>query len=220
MTNAPDLSGPRPPESLIERALSAAGDAADGREAHAEVLDAAYELFCRQGVQRTTMDDVARRAGLSRITVYRRVTSKEALVEQVVLREFRRYFDRFLLDIARAETLADRVAVGFVSAMRAIRTHPLIGAHLLADPQLLVPSILGEGGRTMAAVSRFVAGQLRREQAAGNVADAVDVDLVAELMVRLSGSLLLSSSELVDVDDDARLDEIARNYLVPMLTER
>lgn len=202
-------------ETLLERALALAPDGGD--DANAEILDAAYELFCRQGVQRTTMDDVARRAGLSRITVYRRVVSKEALVEQVVLREFRRYFDQFLLDIGRAETLADRVAVGFVSSLRAIRNHPLIGGRLAAEPEVFLPSLVGASGGTMRVVSRFVAGQLRREQAAGNVAATVDVDVVAELMVRMCASFLLSPSELVDVDDDARLDELARRYLVPML---
>ncbi len=57
------------------------------------------------------MDDVARRAGLSRITVYRRLVSKEALVEAVPLRDFRQYVDRFLADIAGADTVADRVVV-------------------------------------------------------------------------------------------------------------
>lgn len=206
-------------ESLLERALSDAAGGATAAEvdANAGILDAAYELFCRQGVQRTTMDDVARRAGVSRITVYRRLASKDALVEQVVLREFRRYFDQFLLDIAQAETVADRVAVGFVSSLRAIRSHPLIGGRLAAEPEVVLPSLVGAGGTTLQVVSRFVAGQLRREQAAGNVAAEVDVDVVAELMVRLCASFLLSGSDLVDVDDDAQLEQIARRHLVPML---
>lgn len=83
-------------ESLLERAYSdAVGRADEVDEARARILDAAYDQFCRLGIQRSTMEDVARRAGVSRITVYRRFTTKDALVEQVVRREFRRYFDRF-----------------------------------------------------------------------------------------------------------------------------
>ena len=56
------------------------------------LLDAAPDQFCRMGIRRSTMEDVARRAGVSRITAYRRFATKDALVEQVVRREFRRYF--------------------------------------------------------------------------------------------------------------------------------
>jgi len=207
----------RGPESLLEKALSDAIVRSERAEANAAVLDAAYELFCRQGIQRTTMDDVARRAGLSRITVYRRMVSKDALVEQVVLREFRRYIDQFLLDIAQAPTVGDRVVVGFVSSLRAIRGNPLVEGLMAVEPHLLVPSIVGHDGRTLHVVGQFVAGQLRREQSAGHVPASVDVDLVAELMVRLSTSFLLTHSDLVDLDDDEQLAAIARDFLVPML---
>jgi TetR/AcrR family transcriptional repressor of uid operon len=205
-------------ESLLARALADVVGGSDREEPDQVVLDAAYELFCRQGIQRTTMDDVARRAGLSRITVYRRVASKEALVEQVMLREFRRNVDQFLADISDADTVADRVVAGFVSSLRSVRSDPLIEGLMTAEPQSLAPSVLGERGSTLAMVSQFLAGQLRREQASGNVADDIDVDMVAELMVRIAMSILLTPSALVDLDDEEQLRELARRYLVPMLS--
>lgn len=212
--------GPVVQGSLLQRALTDVIDGAATEEPHREVLDAAFDLFCRRGIQRTTMDDVARAAGLSRITVYRRVASKEALVERVVLREFRRYLDQFLTDIAQADTVADRVVAGFVGSLRAIRHNPLIEGLMTNDPELLAPSVLGEGGTTLRVVSHFLAGQLRREQASGNVAPEVDVDLVAELMVRVSTSFLLTPSEHVDLDDEEQVALVARRFLVPMLEPR
>ncbi|MFD0856703.1 TetR/AcrR family transcriptional regulator, partial [Actinomadura adrarensis] len=126
-------------ESLIERAYIDAVEQVDDKdETRARVLDAAYEQFSRFGIQRSTMEDVARRAGVSRITVYRRFATKDALVEQVVRREFRRYFDQFLVEIQQAETVADRVVLGFVSSLRAIRGNPLIGGLMAAEPDLVV----------------------------------------------------------------------------------
>jgi TetR/AcrR family transcriptional repressor of uid operon len=183
----------------------------------AGILDAAFELFCHIGIQRTTMEDVARRAGVSRITVYRRFATKRALVDHVVRREIRRYFDQFLVDIERAETAAERVVVGFVSSLRAIRRNPLIGGLMAADPNALVPTTIGDGGRTFATVRAFVAGQLRREQEAGNVSRAVNVDIVAEIMVRVCSSFLVIPSQIVDLDDDEQLSDLARQFLVPML---
>lgn len=208
----------REEESLLARALSEVVEGSVPEDPHAVLLDAAYDLFCKQGIQRTTMDDVARVAGVSRITVYRRMVSKEALVEQVVLREFRRYFDEFLRDVGEARTVEDRVVVGFVGSLRAIRGNPLIAAVLTTEPQYLAPSVLGEGGHTLAVVREFLAGQLRREQEAGQVGRDVDVDLVAELMARVCTSFLLIPSGVVDLDDDAQLARIARECLVPMLS--
>ncbi|WP_145926715.1 TetR/AcrR family transcriptional regulator [Amycolatopsis orientalis] len=206
---------------MLERALADALERAEeGDEIALRLLDAAYEQFCRMGIRRSTMEDVARRAGVSRITAYRRFATKDALVEQVVRREFRRYFDQFLLDIQHAETAADRVVLGFASALRAIRHNPLIGGLMTVEPDVLVPSMVSDGGNTLATVRRFVAGQLRREQHAGNVSADVDVELVAELMTRVCSSFLITPSQVVDLDDDEQVREVARRFLVPMLRPR
>jgi AcrR family transcriptional regulator len=205
-------------ESLLERAyIDAVERVDDTDETRARILDAAYEQLCRMGIRRSTMEDVARRAKVSRITVYRRFATKDVLVEHVVRREFRRYFDQFLIDIEQAGTAADRVVLGFVSSLRSIRGNPLIGGLIAVEPDLLVPSMINDGGRTLATVRQFVAGQLRREQRAGNVSSALDADLVAELMVRISASFLAIPSLVVDLDDDEQLAAVARRFLVPML---
>lgn len=205
-------------ESVLERAYTDAIERVDDTdEARARILDAAYAQFCRMGIQRSTMEDVARRAGVSRITVYRRFASKDVLVEHVVRREFRRYFDQFLVEIEQAETVADRVVLGFVSSLRAIRGNPLIGGLIDIEPDLLVASMIGDGGQTLATVRQFVAGQLRREQHAGTVSPDLNIDLAAELMVRISASFLVIPSHVVDIDDDEHLANVARRFLVPML---
>ncbi|GAA4062315.1 TetR/AcrR family transcriptional regulator [Nonomuraea soli] len=215
------LSGfmaPSDSESLLERAyFDAVEQVGDPDELRTRILDAAYEQFCRIGIRRSTMEDVARLAKVSRITVYRRFDTKDTLVEHVVRREFRRYFDRFLIDIEQADTAADRVVLGFVSSLRAIRDNPLIGGLIVTEPDLLVPSMMADGGQTLATVRQFVAGQLRREQRAGHVSDDLDVDLVAEMMVRISTSFLAIPSAIIDLDDDTQLAAVARRFLVPML---
>lgn len=206
------------PESLLERAYAeAVGRVDDQDEITTRVLDAAYEQFCRMGIRRSTMEDVGALAGVSRITVYRRFATKDALIENVVRREFRRYFDRFLIDIEQAQTVSERVVYGFASSLRTIRAHPLIGVLLNDEPDVVAPSMINDGGRTLATVCTFVAGQLRLEQHAGHIAPDVEVERVAELMVRVSASFLIIPSHLVDLDDDAELHAIAEQFLVPML---
>ena len=204
--------------SLLARALADVAEPIEDEAVTAKVLDAAAEQFRRVGIRRTTMEEVAKSAGVARITLYRRFANKDALVEQVVRREFRRYFDQFLIDVADAADAAERVEIGFASAMRAIRGNPLIGGLLTVESESMVHSIVGDGGRTLTTIAGFVAGQLRREQRAGNVPAEVDVDLVAELMVRTSTSFLVTPSQVVDIDDEAQLRALARLFLVPLIT--
>ncbi|WP_206038251.1 TetR/AcrR family transcriptional regulator [Rhodococcus sp. HNM0569] len=200
---------------MFERALVT--PVADNDDAtRTRLLDAAYEQFCRRGIARTSMEDVAREANLSRVTVYRKFETRDALVDEVVLREFRRYFHQFLVDIAQAPTVADRVVVGFVSSLRSISGNPLISELIGAEPGGQ-GSIVGDGGRNLAAVQEFVAGQLRREQRAGTVSSDLDVDLVAEMMVRISASFLMVPSRTVDLHDDDQVAAVARKFLLPML---
>ncbi|MGW0035392.1 TetR/AcrR family transcriptional regulator [Gordonia sp. NPDC003376] len=208
-------------KSLLERAYddvtTEPGSTVTDDPTRNRLLDAAYEQFRRMGIHRSSMDEVARRAGLSRITIYRKFASKDALVEEVMLREFRTYIARFLDDITPGGSAADRLVLGFVSSYRSISSNPLITGLLEAEPSLLAGAVVGGDGRTMAVVRSFVAQQLRREQKAGTVRADLDTELTAEMMVRISTSLLTIPSHIVDVDDDAVLADIARRYLVPML---
>jgi TetR/AcrR family transcriptional repressor of uid operon len=200
-----------------ETRATAGGTGRSEDRTSAKILDAAFEVFSHIGIQRTTMEDVARRAGVSRITVYRRFATKSALVDHVIGRELRRYFRRFLVDVEKAETAEDRLVVGFVSSLRAFRHNSLIRGLMAADPNAIVPSAIGDDGHTFATVQAFVAGQLRREQEAGHVSKEVNADLVAELIVRLCASFLVIPSQIVDLDDDAQTADLARRFLVPML---
>ena len=77
--------------------------------------------------------------------------------------------------------------------------------------------MIADQGHAVAVVRQFVAGQLRREQEAGHVSAAVDTELVAELMVRISASFLTIPSRIVDLDDNEQVAALARRILVPML---
>lgn len=210
---------PRPAEkSFLERAYREAVEQLGTTDhVRSRILDAANDQFRRSGIQRSTMEDVARQAGVSRITVYRRFATKEELVEQVILRELGVYFNKFFIDIAAATSAAERVVLGFVSSLSALRGNPMIHALITAGPERSVSSLIGDSSRAVAIVREFVAGQLRREQQAGTVPADLPVDLAAEMMVRVCASFLAIPSQVVDLEDDAQLACLARQFLVPML---
>ena len=208
------------PPTLFERAAKRAISAPEQRSADAtrdKLLIAAYEQFCVDGVAGASMEDVAKRAGTSRITIYRKFDSKDALVDEVIARELSDYFGYFQKAMTEAESFAERLVTGFVTSIQQIWSNPLI-KRLIADDPALVPGLVGGGdGRNMYAVSEFVATALRKEQHAGNLDPSVNPDLAAELIARITGSFVTMPGGQVELDDTAQLEDLARSYLLPML---
>lgn len=210
-------------DSLIERALREvahdgarpAGERED--KTRTKLLDAAYEQFCATGIARASMEEVARRAGTARITIYRKFDSKDALVDAVMLREFQRYFGEFRAEMAKAQNVADRVVAGFVTSLRTIGRNPLITKLLEIEPAS-VPGLVGGGdSRTMFQVRDFVAHQIRIEQEAGTIDPGVSTMLAADMIVRITGSFLTSPSDLIELDDEAALAAVAREFILPLV---
>src|SRR3954449_4843247 len=90
------------------------------------ILTGALSQFEDSGIRRTTMEDVARRAGVARVTVYRRFANKDRLVEAVVLREARRFFAELEAATARFGPVEDRIVEAFAHTLVAAREQRLL----------------------------------------------------------------------------------------------
>ena len=103
------------------------------------ILDAARELFLEFGLRRTTMDDVARRAGVGRVTVYRHYADKKALFAAVVMRECARALREIELAIAPHEDDVETYLVEwFTQIVFVALEHPLRKRLLVSDPEWFV----------------------------------------------------------------------------------
>ncbi|WP_084960123.1 TetR/AcrR family transcriptional regulator [Thermoactinospora rubra] len=185
--------------TLLDRLLAA--EAAD--ETSERILDAAYARFVAAGLRRTTVDDVARHAGLSRITVYRRFARKSDLVDAVILRELRAFLRDFERAVSPLPTMADRVAEGFAFTLRAVRGHPLLGRLLREEPETILPHLTLGAGPFLAVARDFLSAHLPPE--------------VAELFARLTLSFLLTPDSVVPLETDEQAREFARRHLVSLL---
>ncbi|MEU5862638.1 MULTISPECIES: helix-turn-helix domain-containing protein [unclassified Nonomuraea] len=159
------------------------------------VLDAARACVLAYGVRRTTLTDVARRAGVSRMTIYRRWPDVRSLVADLMTREWVAVVSRLdLSDPVRA----------IVDGVRGLRAHPLWRKIVEADPELLLPYLLDRRGASHEAVLALL------EPAVGGPARARAVLLVAQ-------SFLLSAPTMLDpvtLDDlDAELAALLEAYL-------
>lgn len=106
------------------------------------ILDAAKELFVRNGYASTSMDAVAAEAGVSKLTVYSHFTDKETLFSAAVVarceEQMPALFDELNRDVP-AQTLLLNVARGFqtlINSPESIELHRLMVTLGTQDPQL------------------------------------------------------------------------------------
>jgi AcrR family transcriptional regulator len=180
------------------------------------VVAAALGEFAEHGIRRTTIDDVARRAGVSRMTVFRRFKSKQGLVEVVIAREVRRGMEELDLLWEGAETLEERLVEGFAFAGRFARGHPLFDRLLRSEPEVLLPLLTVDGGPVLELYQSLIAQRLQAEINAGR-ARTSDIDGVAEVIARLAISLLLTRDGTITPDDPDTLARLVRLVLLPIL---
>ncbi|MEV6605989.1 TetR family transcriptional regulator [Kutzneria sp. NPDC051319] len=178
------------------------------------ILDAAVDELRDYGLRRTSVDNVARRAGLSRATVYRRFENKNVLVQAALVRESARFFGEIVAAVGPLPTAEQRLVEGFVVGLRKVRTDALLTRLLISDPEELVPYLTLRGAGVIAAASEFLVQQYRE------VGSAMSRDprVLAEMLVRLAISFTLTPAGSVAVDDDTAVRDFARSYLVPLMS--
>src|SRR5918911_2108445 len=95
------------------------------REIPDSILAATRATVLAVGVRRTTLTDVARRAGVSRMTLYRLVPDVTTLVLEVITREFAELFERAESGARRRRTARARLVASTVDVVRALPESPL-----------------------------------------------------------------------------------------------
>ena len=146
-----------------------AGQSAQTDTIESRILDAAYTQVMNVGFRRTTLTDVAERAGLSRMTVYRRFPDVASVLQALMWREFAAVLDRARAELADAPQPVERIVGIAVRGLELLSTHELFLRLLDVDPELLLPYMTQRPGRFQDAVARELTGQLKEAIAAGAV---------------------------------------------------
>lgn len=201
-----------------EGLLARAADALQGAEADPaarRVLTAARAAFASRGIQATTMDDVAQAAEVGRATVYRKFDNRDALVEAVLLDDLLRYLDRLELVMDDAgDELVDQLVEGYVHTLRWVREESLLTAVMEHDGDWGMRYFTAALAPVLAAARTYLAARLRRARPDRT---GPDVDHVAELLVRLCHSLMLTPDGVIPHDDDAASRAFARSVVAPLV---
>jgi AcrR family transcriptional regulator len=178
------------------------------------MLDAARDCVLAVGVRRTTMTDVARRAGVSRMTLYRRWPDVRSLVGDLMTREWLAVTLDASTGVRRpgAHPTLEAMVDALVEGVRAVRAHPLFRKILDVDPEMLLPYVLDRRGASQNAMLDAFAAQLARAHADGTVrADHPVRQARSVLLVLQSFTLSLrtmSDEADAELTEEAFLDEL------------
>ena len=109
------------------------------------LMDAAEACFEKYGIGKTTMDDIAKMAGVSRPTVYRHFNDRDTLILAVVMRRSRQLIDRAQKYIRKYKTFEQQLVEGLLFMVDKGRKDPFVGllvtpAHMDLVNQILVSS--------------------------------------------------------------------------------
>ena len=179
------------------------------------ILDAAYELMLAVGMRRMTMADIARHAGVSRATLYRRWPNVQAVIGALTTREFAALGPKLALGAGAA--VRESVVAGVVSGVRAVRVHPLTRKIVDVDPEFLLPYLLERKGTSTASQLDLLEAALRIEDGSvrpGDRSAQARAIWLTALSFVLTAPVL--SDRRVSLDSlDAELRGMLDRYLAP-----
>lgn len=180
------------------------------------ILDAALVEFDRHGIRRVALDDVARRAGVSRTTIYRRFANREDLVAAVMDRENARLFTDIAAELKSTRPQSNYYVEAFTSAIMRSRDHRVLHRMITDEPALTLEL----------ARRHYHAAVNRIEQALQVIfplgfADRIGPQAVHELADNTwryaMVLLLLPSAEPIETEDEIRA--FATRHFLPSLPE-
>jgi AcrR family transcriptional regulator len=183
-------------------------------EQEAAILKAAAEEVALVGVGRASMDVIARQAGVSRSTLYRRFPSRDALITELGRQTFD--FAMARLQTVGIDSGAKEAAVAaFCEGLRLLTGEPIMRRFLRLDGDLTaMTGMYDEAQEFLESASAAMAKALR---AAGATMPEADLLAVSELHIRLACSLAQVRTEVLDATDDDAVRAYAEKHLAPLV---
>jgi AcrR family transcriptional regulator len=192
---------------------NSAADALDA--AQTRLVEAALSCVARWGAEKTSLDDVAKSAGVSRATVYRVFPGgKESVMRAAAQVEAGRLFRHFEERLKAASDLEELLVTGLVEGARSFAARPALRALLahaspVPDPERPFPELEEIEG----AIAAWAAPHLARFLEEGRATR------MADWVTRIAFSYAVCPSPAIDLADESDVRALVRELFIPSATQ-
>jgi AcrR family transcriptional regulator len=177
------------------------------------LLRAAERCFARFGIAKTTMEDIAKAADVSRATVYRYFADREALVLASVIRRARSDMPRARRHLAQFATFPEKLVEGLVRNVERGRSDPVIKLLVVSDQPVLAARVLGGEGVSHQLSYELWDPILAAAQHSGEMNPALDRRMAVTWLARVT-LIMVTQEKSTQLSPDELRTEF-RTFVVP-----
>jgi AcrR family transcriptional regulator len=182
------------------------------------ILDAARECVLSVGVRRTTAADIARRAEISRMTLYRRFPDVGSVVQALMTRQFGSLLLRAREEASGLPTARERIVAETVRTLELLDEDPVLRRLLDVDPELLLPYVVQRLGAFQRVAVAQAAADLKEGMGDGSVRLADPERLAAAMELAMRAHVLSAGASERAVPAAVAREELGTmidRYLAP-----
>jgi AcrR family transcriptional regulator len=179
------------------------------------LLDAAEKCFAQFGLTKTTMEDVAQSAGMSRATVYRYFKNRDELLLGVVEREANRTAVVLKKRLASISDPGEYIIEGVVQSLVEIPKRPALSMLFGPEAVGLTSRLVLSSGRLAEIGLSLLIPVIEPAREKGVLNDKIDFHVMIEWIFRILSSYLTVPSSFANSEDEMR--ELLRRMLLPAL---
>ena len=176
-------------------------------------LDAARDCILDVGWRRTTLTEVARRAGVSRMTIYRTWADMPQLLADLMTREWGEVVADSLAEEDPDAPTVERLVRDIVGTVQRLRENELFVRIVDLDPELILPYLFSRRGRSQDGILELTVAALREAQSEG-AARAGNPVAMARSMLLAAHGFVLSAHTMVD--DDVSIEDLDAEFTLAL----
>lgn len=177
------------------------------------ILQAAEECVVRYGIAKTTMEDVARGAGVSRATVYRYFDGRDALIEALIRRRSLEHSQEIRAELANERSFGDQLVEGILAGVRVGIQDPLI--HAVSTDPVSGSAAIGRPGLYAELVYEKWEPIFLQARNNGELRSDIDLEDLADWLARLQVMFVSQLLESENLEETVR--RRVNTFVVPSI---